>query len=465
MEKTLSRNNITLFYTMVFLVALTSAALAASGMALKMFILFVCATAFVLIITWPEYGIMAFIASFLLYTPEFLKGSQFLTLNNVLGVVFCLLLCIYLLREKDLRFLKTRQIQLMAALGIVFIVSFLLARKPPSLIREVRVTDLPKKELWDYFTQFAFVIFMIHFLRTGKGIKMVLALLMSLVAVSSLSAMFVGIGRGDDYRAVSSFGIKMATNSNYLAFYCLFAIVTLYYWRQKTKSTVLKVLSLAWIASLVYVVFLSGSRTAFLCTLFLIVIMLVESGVTVGRIIATGIFIVLIGAMVVTFVPEQNLKRITSMKGDPSQKEASASMSDRIQTLRTGFKMFSDHNVLIGIGPGSFRWMRLLHYDHKKLATHNAFLWALLSGGIVALGLYLLLFWQTWKDLRWMERQPSTASSPPIWAVKTVRTVLLLFLLFSAFGEVWLEIILFLLVGLTISMKRMYEAVDRAQLI
>ena len=169
----------------------------------------------------------------------------------------------------------------------------------------------------------------------------------------------------------------------------------------------------------------------------------------------------IIGMIAVNFIPEQNLHRLTAMKADPKSKDAGRSMSERVQTLETGIKMFSDHNVLIGIGPGNFRWMRLLYYDHKKLATHNSYLWALLSGGIIALVLYLALFWNTWKDLRWMEKQPIHGLSPPRWTVRTLRTMLLLFLLFSAFTEAWLQIIPFLIVGLTIAMKRIYATADQ----
>jgi hypothetical protein len=455
-EKASLKNS--LMVAAILLVGLSSAVLAASGMAFNVFMLLAGGIALVIICSNPEHGIIVFLASFLLYYPESLRGSGFLTPNNLLGLVFCFLLYLQLRKEKSLWFLKTRQIQLMGAIGFVFVVSFLLARKPPSLVTEVRVTDLVRKEMWDYFTQFVFLIFMIHFIRTDRSIKVVSALIFSLITVSVFSAIFFGLGSGGDYRAASSFGIKMARNSNHLAYYCLFAITTLWYWRQETQSYLLRILSLPFLAVLVYLVFLSASRNAFLNLLLLAGIILVESGVSPGKIIATALLVGAIGLMVVRFVPEQNISRITALRADTSQKEAGKSMSERIGTLKTGIKMFTDNNVLVGVGPGNFRWMRLLYYDHKRVATHNSYLWALLTGGVIALGLYLLLFWKTWKDLRWIEKQPATGLSPPVWAVKTFRTTLLLFLFFSAFTEAWLEPMLFVIVGLTISMKRIQKA-------
>jgi hypothetical protein len=448
-------------YLLGLLACLLSVAVVAYQMEMKILILCVSAVAGAFIVAKPEYGIIIFLASFLLTTPAFLIGSGFFTLNNILGLLFCFLLSVHLFREKNLWFLRTRQIQLMAAIGLVFILSLLFAKKPPVLAAGLPQMDLQKKELWDYFTQFIFVIFLIHFIHNPRSIKIIFLLFISLITVSALSAILFGIGSGDDYRAASSFGINMAKNSNHLAFYGLFAITILWYWRQETNSPFFSLMSLACIGGLIYLILLCASRNAFFNILFLALILLVESGIKPGRIIAAGFLIGLIGMIAVNFIPEQNLHRLTAMKADPKSKDAGRSLIERVQTLQTGMKMFSDHNILIGIGPGNFRWMRLLYYDHKKLATHNSYLWALLSGGILALVLYLALFWNTWKDLRWMEKQPIYGLSPPRWTVKTLRTMLLLFLLFSVFTEAWLQIILFLIVGLTISMKRLYATADQ----
>ncbi len=403
----------------------------------------------------PEYGILVFMTTFFLYYPAILRGAGKITPNNLLGSMFFFLLFQQWLHKRDWWFLKVPQIHLLAAIGIIFLTSAWFA---PSAPRSVAGFDRSQKELWDFFTQFAFIIFMIHFIQTRKHLMLLFFLLLALIMVTAPSVFYTGVtgGGADDYRAMASFGIQAARNSNRLAFFCIFGLTSLWYLRQETLSPSIRKGSILMMGIFIVVIFLSASRSAMINLVILGLILTWEAGVDPRKILTTIIVIGTLVIFAVTIVPEQNLKRMTSFGHDPGQREATKSLDERISNIKAAVHFFSESNPFLGVGPGNFRWMRHLYYDHKHVATHNGYLWALVTGGIGALAFFLGLFWVTWKDLRWLERQRLSAAGPPLWLVKAIRTTLLLFLVFSLFTEFWLEIMIFLLIGITIVMKRLH---------
>jgi len=436
------------------LLALAAAGIAFFGFEAKALILIAGLILVTVIWLKPEYGILVFLTTFLLYYPSFLQGFGKITPNNVLGLIFCVLLVGHLIQERTLWIARVRQVQFMVGIGIVFLVSTWFSPEPPYFAAPM---DRTFRELWDFYSQFAFLIFMIYFIRTPRHLKMILVLFFAIVLMTAFSALHRGVVSGEDYRATASFGIKMANNSNHLAFYSLMGIVTFWYLRQALHSVIMKSAAMGAIILLLFVVFLASSRNALLNLVFLSGVLTLESAVNLRKLVITVVVIAVLGLSILNLTPQQNLNRMFTFGSDPTQKEVTSSTHERLQSFKTGFQMFADSNVFLGLGPGNFRWIRQIDYDHKRIATHNSYLWALVGGGIPALILYLGLFWATWRDLRWMESHaPASANPPPLWMVKAVRTMLLLFLVFSLFTEAWLEIMFFLIVGLTIIMKRLY---------
>ncbi len=412
-----------------------------------------------LILIWkhPHFGILILLSTFLFRYPSYLQGYGFLTINNIIGAVLCLLLFFHLLEKRDLWALHDSRIRIIMAISAVFLISTWLAREPPQNMAKLDRTSI---ELWDFFTQSAFVIFMIHFIRTREQLTFVFALFFFAIMVSAISALLI---TGVDYRASASFGIDAATNSNRLGFYSLAGIVILWYLRQSVSTPMPRVALLGVAALLLLVVFLTSSRSALINTLVFAGILAVEAGVRPRRLIGTFIVIGVVSFLVLKLVPEQNLERITAFDTSSGvQSEAHGSATHRLRVAQVALEIYSDSNLLVGVGPGNFRWIRQLDYDLERLSLHNGYLWALLSGGLAGLVLYLALYWTCWRDLRWLEAQPGSPSSPPSWMIKSTRTLLLLFLVFSLFAEVWLEIIPFFIIGLTIVMLRLHsQAVGR----
>ena len=439
------------------LLAALSITIAVYGIDFKTFILALILLAalvmLAVILAKPQYGILLFLTSFLFTYPSFLQGVGKFTPNNLLGLIFCFLLLNRFFEERNLWFLGVRQIQLMLAIGCILLVSLYFAPKVPAALNSLSTTN---KELWDFFTQFAFLIFMIHFIRTRFHLKLIFGVIIIAILVTVPSGIYMSL-TGEDYRAAATFGIRAAQNSNHLAFYCLFASVSFWYLQQELESPALKIIALITIGVLLITAFLCASRSAFLNVIFLSGILILESAINPHKILVTFLVIAFLGFVVLNFVPKENLDRITTFSTHSTESDAGSSGRKRLTALKVDIQMFADSNPLLGVGPGNYRWIRQLYYDHIRLATHNSYLWALLSGGIFTLLCYLWLFWTTWRDLRFIEKQPIFPSGPSLWMIKSMRTVLLLYLLFSFFAEVWNDLMTFLIIGLSIIMKKMYE--------
>lgn len=420
----------------------------------KIALLVIVALGLLVIVTLhPSLAILALLSTFLFSYSSYIPDAGRISPNNVLGAILCILLAVRLIKGELPWLLRIRQIPVLAAIGLIFLVSTYLAPAHPESLAPI---DRTNKELWEFFSQTAFVLFMVFFITNKKQLSYIFCILLAVITFSAASSFTNLLQSAADYRAVATYGVNMAKNSNYLAFYCLMGLIMSWYLRQESQSFLARVCFLSIGLLLLSVVFLTASRNAIINLLVLFIVLTFESGFSFPKI---GVTVCLLGAIALGathFIPEKNLQRITAFDVDPSQKEASRSLLERYRTLVVAWKIFINENPLIGVGPGNFRWIRRIDYDHKTVATHNAFLWASTSGGIVALLLFLLLFWITWKDLCWMEHRGCVTGLPPPWMIKTVRTTLILFMVFSFFTEAWLELILFLLVGLTATMKKMH---------
>jgi O-antigen ligase len=141
---------------------------------------------------------------------------------------------------------------------------------------------------------------------------------------------------------------------------------------------------------------------------------------------------------------------------DQSMKsEAWRSTQSRIETNQHALEIFQSA-PLLGIGPGNFRWLHRERYPYTLAAgrpNHNSYLWAATEGGVVALGLYLLLFYFVLRDLGRAQRMYAQTDS--LWHVtRFLRGFFIIWLFFSAFADFWLEVHLYLIVGMTMLLVR-----------
>ena len=441
--------------TVLVVLGMAAAAIANQGWELQTCLALLGLAGVAAIWVHPEYGILFFLTTFMVNYNAFIPTGGVLTPNNVMGLVFCVLLLNHFLQTRDLWFLRVPQIQLLIVIALLFALATWLSRNPPSFVPES--LKRTQKELWDFLTQFAFLIFMIHFIRTPRHLHYVIGVLLIFIVITAPSALETSLSLkpGVDHRAAGSFGIRMASNPNHLAFYSLMGIVWLWYLYQQMQSGMVRLLMLGLICVLVTLVFMSGSRTALLSLIVLAVIIAWDAGFNPRKLALTLVLGAIMAFAALSFAPEQSVNRMTTFQGDPRQSEASGSTRERIANLKAGMQVFLDSNPLVGTGLGNFRWIRFLEYDRKRQATHNSYLWALVSGGMVALFCYLALFGITLRDLFRLEKAPSPAMRRDLWMIKATRTILVLFLVFSCFAEAWLELTFFLIVGLAIVIKRL----------
>src|SRR5262249_37804175 len=122
-------------------------------------------------------------------------------------------------------------------------------------------------------------------------------------------------------------------------------------------------------------------------------------------------------------------------------------------TLERPWQVAKDYPVF-GVGLGNFREVtRQVYKDDFFRPPHNSYLWAICEGGIFVLAAYLWLFWVTWQDLRHVRRYAYKDPEFEIWAA-AIRIVFLLFFFYSAFADLWLNPLCYVLIGLVICMRQ-----------
>jgi O-antigen ligase len=162
------------------------------------------------------------------------------------------------------------------------------------------------------------------------------------------------------------------------------------------------------------------------------------------------------GLMVLLVLPKTSYERLMNYSLDQSMKsEAWRSTQSRIETNQHALEIFQSAPFL-GIGPGNFRWLHRERYPYTLAAgrpNHNSYLWAATEGGALALGLYLLLFYFILRDLSRAQRMYAPTDS--LWHVtRFLRGFFIIWLFFSGFADFWLEVHLYLIVGVTMLLAR-----------
>jgi O-antigen ligase len=414
----------------------------------------------VTVVVQPAIGILMLMANFLVASyPSPIRGDGLLTINNILGIILSVLLVAQLAQRPDLWFMRVRQFWMFLAIGAVFVVSTIVSNHNfPSLqitAGRFRLLDQTGPMTQDFITRLAFLILTLQFLARKRDLKRAITVTMICLVMIVPSAL-LGYATGKavgGYRAAADF--SAGTNSNRLAFLCLIQIAFWWYFMRAEPSPGRTALSVGVIMSLIFTIFLSASRSGVL-GLGILFLMLTKTrgSASGGRLQVIAVAIIAIG-LLLTVIPEENLERMQNMNpfASGTHDVGSHSTERRVETVELGWRIFRDY-PLFGIGLGNFREVaRQVYQDPYWRPPHNSYVWSLSEGGIFCLLLYLLLFWYTWRDLKWLQASPAVPADLG-WIVAALPPCLVLLLFFSAFADIWLSPITYILIGLVIAIRR-----------
>ena len=439
------------------------------GLATPTFALMIAALGGILILARPEWGVVVLTSTFFLSYPEALQGSGRLTINNVLGLVLAGLLLIRVGIERRVDFLSSRPIQFSLLIVAALLVNTALVDQVPDL---PGYSAVPVGYVWrsqELFTRAAYLIFLVAFVRVRWQILLLVSLVIGFVLMTAPSAVWHAVTSSgaaesvreltrEGARASASFGISIARNANRLAFLCVMTIAFIGYALSATRSRLLRWGGPLAIIFLVVTVMLTASRSGLLGLAALLVMFVASMGLRNRRVQVLLLALVVAGGVGLTLIPQRHLDRITNFFDTEQQEEGADSTRARMELIGIGVKIFADNPVL-GIGIGDFRPVSTLNYGNRRgSALHNSYLLTLAEGGLLLFVPYMLLFWSLWRELSKARRLSKVRTGPDLaWLVAALQAIFVLFLLFSVFADVWHEVFLYLITGLTVAVSRLYQ--------
>jgi len=435
---------------------------------------------FFLVMSRPHLGVMILITTMLLSYPEALRGRGFLTINNLLGAILALVLVLRTALDHDFWFFHSREIRILILVGLVFLLSTLLAEVMLPELRYrslwysfgrrsgwVPIQDLTRSWFIVFVARLAFLLFFVNFITTRRHIKVVLVIVMSAVLFVLPAALEVYMSaKGDDFRVSAEDpdfgGTGWISNENHFALMCLVGSSLLFYFARSARNTGLKLMILILGLALTAMVVLSGSRSGLLGLLFLGIWVFTRPGLSAS--FRLGILLVGISVLC-TFLlltPSGTQERLLNINPFDPRGEGGRSTKVRTVTLLQSLDIFARY-PLLGVGLGNFRRVNS-HFNGSVRPPHNSYLWALSEGGISVFLLYVLLFLSIFRRLRVIREK--FRHDPIIPRIgEWLSFYFFLFLFFSLFADTWLsEIHLYLITALTVVLIRLPSESEQEQM-
>jgi O-antigen ligase len=343
---------------------------------------------------------------------------------------------------------RVPQVKILVAVGMLLLAStgWSNYRYPVNLLPEL---DQTSEMLQIFFVRMVFLVFFLYFITTSWKIELSIWLLLGLIITSAVSVLYYATEPGFR-RASAAFG--PGTNPTSLPFLCLFGSSFLWFYYACAESRVGKKLALLFLIPLPTVAVASGSRSGFLQLLvFAVLIVKEQEGWSAAKKVGGLLLLGVASFLLLSIMPAANLLRATSFEATLGA-VGGQSLINRINTVTAALEMIA-FNPILGIGIGNFRWMHQIAYG-SDLHPHNSYVGALLSGGIGCLTLYLLLFSITYRMLKQLEKR---GPIDLLWMSKGLRISLILFLVASISDDIWLNDFLYIIVGLTVAMTRVWN--------
>ena len=408
----------------------------------------------------PVVGIAVMTVLFLLAAyPTLLQALGVLTINNLLGLCFVVLLGARIIETRDFSFLRIRQVRILIGIGLLLLLGTYIAQIQFPLLQatvgKTKLLDKTSDMGHDFITRLVYLIFFAVFVRSRSDVKiMCLVFMLGLYAAvpSALVNWWQGtLNRG--FRVEAS--LTSGSNPNRLGMICLIEMILWWFWAQTRPGFMRQLVMFGAVGSATLVLLATGSRSGLLGLGF--TGLLLQTGPRRFRLPTwqVGLFAVLGVMAIIALVPAETWQRMSTLMPQKGQIGATSNMM-REETLERAWQVAQDY-PLFGVGLGNFREVtRQVYKDDFFRPPHNSYLWAMCEGGVFVLLAYLYLFWVTWKDIRIIRRLASRDPEIEIWAT-ALRVVFLLFFFYSAFADLWLNPLTYVLLGLVITMRQYVE--------
>lgn len=433
------------------------------------------------IVRWPEYGVALFLSTFLMAYPNWIQGSGYLTLNNILGGIFAVLLTYEVYRNQDWWFVRVPQILLLFGIIGVYFLSDLLNSPDPVQVNLLGAGFYHAEGLRIFVNRVAFTLFFITFIRTPRNVRMIYMLALGFMMITALSGVQNVLGGGGfkGYRAsvggdelvAGQLGlIRAAGNPNRLAMFAVLSIGGLWYLMQSIRSGMARIAIIPILVTLSLAVFLAASRSGLVGLVLCSMVVLLDGGLDLRKLFTVILSVLLLAVVAVQFVPEKNLERILNLPGTESAEtgEGEASLERREYSWVLAWDLFKE-NPILGVGMGNWAVVRFLRDPARSVGSpHNSFLLALVEGGILVLIGFCLVLWWTWRDLRVAEYYVTLPEFPLAyltWVVKATKVSLIVLVFFALVADLFNLVLLFMLTGFAVTLRRLCEQTARGEVL
>ena len=461
--------------------------LALSGAGVFVLVAAFAALVVVMVLRMPVIGILVYLVTFLFSYPSALQGSGNFTINNMLGLMYVPLVLIGTLREGEVWLVKIRPLILLFAAGVVAVSSSWMYQ-PTDLSGGVVTEEIQKVrasqgatmvEMRDartkFITRLAFLVFFVFFVRSPRDLKLVVAtivgcLLLTYLQVSATEGVF-GWGTGRlRVQGAAGTGLYSGRNPNKLAYFALLCLTLLWYSRKAIRFKFLYPFWAIATGIAASIIPLTASRSGLINLVVFLAIITFEGRFGLRKIVGAfllmlfvtmqfGFQVNVLQATLPDVVAERLQKTEVRAEALAGGQVAGGSLGRRFHNLQVATKMAFRHPIL-GVGLGNFSSERgLVDPTGMTNPPHNSYLMAWVEGGIISLALYLAVFVGLFRALRNIERDYEARFGPVGmgWLVNAMRTVLIGFLVFSFFADMWVHILFFIIVGMCMSLIRMHE--------
>lgn len=433
------------------------------------------------IVARPEYGIALLLSTFLMAYPKWIQGTGYLTLNNVLGGVFAVLLTYEVYRTQDWWFVRVPQIQLLLAIVAIYFLSELLNAPDPVQVNLLGAGFYHAEGLRIFVNRVAFTLFFITFIRTPQHVRMIYMLALGFMMITALAGVQNVLAGGGlrGYRAFTGAEelvagqvglIRAAGNPNRLAMFAVLAVAGLWYLMQSLRSEVARMAIVPILVTLALAVFLTASRSGLVGLMLCGLAILIDGGLDLRKFITALLSVALLAVVTVQFVPERNLERILNLPGTEAAQvgEGEASIERRQYSWVLAWELFTENPVL-GVGMGNWAVVRFIRDPARSAGSpHNSFLLAMVEGGVLAVVGFLFVLWYTWRDIKIAEHYVTLPEFPLAyltWIVKAAKVSLVVFIFFAVVADLFNLVLLYMFIGFAVTLRRLCESTARGEVL